>query len=230
MPFVSTDEGNLVVFNLFEANSVAAQDGLLDAMRDIIDHADYPGWLGSTLHAAVDRPGTANYVQWRSWTDLEERYRGGKFLHSTTPQFEQLATSYQLIKTEVVYTQRHPKLGDVTEISPDRDDFTVIIVFGVAPENQAVLVDLLAQPDEWQATVPGYRSHAILRGVEGKHVLMYAQWDSKETYDAAHEMPDDDRPRDVRERRGRAHQLVTSYDINTYRVVHARTAPQVAAR
>jgi heme-degrading monooxygenase HmoA len=224
MAFISTDDGYLTVFNIFETDTPGRQDGLLTAMREIMDTADYPGWISSTLHSGQDELGTANYIQWRSREDLEARYAGQKFKKQTVPKFHELATSVRLLKTEVVFTQHHPSLGGAIEISPDRDDYTVIIVFGVEPENQAELVDTLAQPDEWLLTIPGYRSHTYLRGIDGTTVVNYAQWDSKERYDAFHLLPEDERPADIQKQRVVARSLVTSRQANTYRVVHATAA------
>lgn len=224
MPFVSANDGYLVVFNLFDTDTPEKQDGLVDAMRDIVDNAAYPGWVSSTVHAGVDRLGTANYVQWRSLADLEERYAGERFRAVTLPLFKELSTSVELVKTEVVYTQTHPDLDGVIEMSPARDDYTVIIRFGVEPENQKALVDVLTEPDEWVKTVPGYRGHGILRGIDGRQVVTYAQWADKASYDRFHLLPEDQRPADVRKLREVGRSLMTGRVANSYRVVHSRSA------
>jgi heme-degrading monooxygenase HmoA len=223
MAFISPADGYLTVLNLFDTDTLEGQERMLDAMREIIDTGDYPGWISSTLHGGLDRPGTANYIQWRSIEDLEARYAGEKFKNHTVPLFNQLATSVKLLKTEVVFAQRHPALR-VTEISPLRDDYTVIIVMGVAPENQKALVDALAQPDEWVTTVPGYRSHSILRGIDDTFIVNYAQWESKRHYDIFHNLPEEERPAYVRQARQDARPLLKFRDANTYNVVHMRSA------
>ncbi|HEY3610274.1 MAG TPA: antibiotic biosynthesis monooxygenase [Pseudonocardiaceae bacterium] len=209
---------------MFETETLAGQEKVLDAMRDIIDNADYPGWISSTLHAGQDRPGTGNYIQWRSLADLQARYTGGKFKNKTVPEFHKLATSVKLLKTEAAFVQQQPSVGSVTEISPRRDDYTVIIILGVEPDNQSALLNTLAQPEEWLMTVPGYRSHAYFRGIDGTFVVNYAQWDSKQLYDRFHDLPEDQRPTDVQKARVRARSLATSRSANTYRVVHTRSA------
>ncbi|MEE4496349.1 antibiotic biosynthesis monooxygenase family protein [Streptomyces sp. BE230] len=224
MPLISPDDGYLTVFNLFETDTVPLQDDVLDAMRDIIDNADYPGWISSTLHAGVDEPGTVNYIQWRSAADLQARYEGQKFQQKTVPLFHKLARTVRLLKTELAFTQHHPLLGGDIEISPERDDYAVLIVFDTKPEDQRELLDTLAKPDEWITTVPGYRSHTYFRGVDGTSVVNYAQWDSKELYDAFHALPEEERPADIRDGRNRARSLVTNRQANTYRVTHSRSA------
>lgn len=224
MPLISPDDGYLTVFNLFDVETLDGQERVLDEMRSIIDKADQAGWISSTLHAGQDRPGTANYIQWRSLADLEARYAESGFKNKTVPLFDELATSVRLLKTEAVFAQRHASLNGVTEISPDRDDYTVIFILGVEPENQKTLVDTLAKPDEWLQNVPGYRSHTYLRGLDGTFVVNYAQWDSKELYDAFHNLPEDQRPTEVEKARAHARSLATSRTANTYRVVHTRSA------
>ncbi|CAA9440656.1 MAG: hypothetical protein AVDCRST_MAG66-3986 [uncultured Pseudonocardia sp.] len=223
MAFISTDDRLLTVLNLFGTDTAEGQERLLRVMRGIIDSADYPGWVSSTLHGGVDAPGTANYIQWRSREDLEARYGGETFRHRTVPEFDELASWIRLIPAEVVFSQRHPSL-DAVEITPERGDHTVIIVMGVEPENQKLLLDELAQPDEWVVTRPGYRSHSVLRSTDGTSVVTYAQWESKEHYDTFHDLPEHHRPADVRERRARARALVTSREANAYTCVHTRSA------
>jgi heme-degrading monooxygenase HmoA len=223
MAFISPEDGYLTVLNLFETDSPDGQARLLDVMRDIIDTADYPGWISSTLHGGQDKLGTANYIQWRSVEDLEARYAGGKFRHETIPLFNEISTSIRLLKTEVVFGQRHPSLESV-EISPARTDYTVIVVMDTTSENQAELVRAMTRPDEWVKTVPGYRSHSILRGIDGTFVVNYAQWDSKKLYDAFHHLPEEKRPADIQKLRARARSLVTARSANTYQVVHTRSA------
>ncbi|MFF8422373.1 antibiotic biosynthesis monooxygenase [Streptomyces sp. NPDC015680] len=224
MPLISPDDGHLTVFNLFETDTVPLQEDVLDAMRDIIDNADYPGWISSTLHAGVDEPGTVNYIQWRSAADLQARYEGQKFQRRTVPLFHKLARTVRLLKTELAFTQHHPSLDGGIEILPQRDDYTVLIVLDTKPEDQRELLDTLTEPDEWIKTVPGYRSHTYFRGVDGTFVVNYAQWESKELYDAFHTLPEEKRPAGIRNGRNRARSLVTGRQANTYRVTHSRSA------
>lgn len=223
MPVIAANDGYLTVFNMFTTDTAEGQRQLLDEMRHIIDNGNYTGWRSSTLHAGQDEHGTANYIQWRSLADLEARYAGTGYKNNTVPLFRRISTSVHLLKTEVVFAQHHPDLPEI-EISPERDDYTVIVVFDVAPRDQPALVRALGQPDEWLATRPGYRSHALCRGVDGTFVVLYAQWESKELYDAFHTLPESARPPAVREQRALVDTLCTARRANTYRVVHTRSA------
>ncbi|MFK4242035.1 antibiotic biosynthesis monooxygenase family protein [Micromonospora chokoriensis] len=224
MPFLAPNDGFVNVFNLFEIAEPEGQQRVVDEMKKIVDTADYPGWISSTVHEGLDTPGTLNCVQWRSVEDLRARYAGEKFKKKTVPLFDQIATSTRLLQTEVAFSQVHPSRGDVVEISPDRDDYTVFIVLGVDPEQQKELLETVAQPEPWLFDVPGYRSHTYLGGLDGTVICNYAQWDSKELYDAFHTMPEEQRPADVRGARVRARALATSRFANTFRAVHTRSA------
>ncbi|MEV0675302.1 antibiotic biosynthesis monooxygenase family protein [Actinosynnema sp. NPDC050436] len=208
---------------MFTTDTTDQQRELLDEMRQVIDEGDFTGWRSSTLHAGQDGCGTAGVTQWRSLTDLEERYAGLGRRNGTVPPFKRISTSVHLLKTEVVFAQHRSDLPGI-EMSPERDDYTVIIVLDVAQQDQSALVQVLGRPDEWIKTVPGYRSHALCRGIDGTFVVLYAQWESKAHYDAFQAMPESARPQSVRHRRAFTDTLVTAQWSSTYRVVHARSA------
>ncbi|MFJ8924337.1 Uncharacterized enzyme involved in biosynthesis of extracellular polysaccharides [Streptomyces sp. LamerLS-316] len=228
MPKIAADGQHLTVLNLFSTDAPEKQVKLLAAMREIVDSAAYEGWISSTVHAGEDKPGTANFIQWNSAEDLEARYAGEEFKHRTLPLFGEITTSIRLLQNEIAFTQAKPGL-DGTEISPDRDDYTAIELFGVAEEEQEDLVDALGTSQEWLQDVPGYRTHTVLRGlrargVEGKFVVSYSQWDSKEAYDAFRGTPEADRTPERQKVDARVAALATWQDSNTYRVVHTRAA------
>ncbi|MFJ6797930.1 antibiotic biosynthesis monooxygenase family protein [Streptomyces sp. NPDC091268] len=230
MPKISTEDKHLTVLNLFTTDVPENQDKLIQEMRKIVDAATYEGWMSSTVHAGVDSPGTANFIQWRSGEDLEERYKGDEFNHRTLPVFGEITTSIKLLQNEVAFTQEHPSLGGSIEIGPHRDDYTAIAVFPVLKENQEELIDALGPGQDFFLETPGFRSHVVLRGLrarglEGSFVVSYSQWDSKEAYDAYKAVPQDQKPAGRVAAEGRCRAVVAGMpDINTYRVVHTRSA------
>ncbi|MGZ9935062.1 antibiotic biosynthesis monooxygenase [Streptomyces sp. NC-S4] len=228
MPIIEPEKGSLTVFNLFNTTDSEKQATLLDAMRGIIAKANYPGWRSSTLHAGVAKPCAANYIQWRSIDDLKERYDGENFKHNTVPYFTDLTTSVHLLKTEVVSVQTKDGYAR-TEIGPDRDDFTVIVLMGCESKDQSELVSLLDKPDAWMRQVPGYRSHSILRALDGTMVVNYAQWEDAASYEAFHTMPEEQRPAHDRQMRARGKSLLTSRDANTYRTVFSQSCEGYAS-
>lgn len=229
MPTISAQDKHLTVLNLFTTDAPEKQDTLIQEMTKIVQAAAYDGWMSSTVHSAVDSPGTANLIQWRSGEDLERRYAGEEFKHRTLPVFSEITTSIRLLQNEIAYTVTHPSLGGVVEVHPGRDDYTAITVFGVAEENQAELVDALGPAQTDITDAPGFRSLSVFkglraRGVEGSFVVAYSQWESKEAYDAYRALPEADKPLSRQKAEARVKALATWVDANTYRVVLTRGA------
>ncbi|WP_406340419.1 antibiotic biosynthesis monooxygenase family protein [Streptomyces sp. NBC_00648] len=227
MPKISAEDKNLTVLNIFTTDAPEKQESLVGAMREIVDAAAYPGWMTSTVHAGVDKPGTANFIQWRSRADLEDRYNAEEFEHRTLPLFGELTTSIRLLQNKIVYSGTQS--GDKAEISPARGDYTVIAVFGVKENNQDQLANALGPKSEHLNDVPGYVSHTVLkgiaaRGLEGSFVISYSQWENKEAFDAYQAVAQDDRPAARMEAERITNSLLTSVDFNTYQVVHTRAA------
>jgi heme-degrading monooxygenase HmoA len=246
MPFINPEDGYLTVINLFKTDTPERVDRLVSEMRSVVDTAAFPGWISSTVHRGQEGLGTANFIQWRGKQDLESRYAGDEFKHRTVPVFHEITTFIRLMQTEVELSQRHPAQGDVTEISPGRDDYTVIEVLGVAPASQNDLIAVLAGAYDWLVDVPGYRSQSVLRGIRSRvpegsrgdmtavgtdndFVVVYSQWDSKESFGAFRTLAQDRQPAARRRTQDKLDSLTTAADWNGYRVVHARSAPQPAA-
>ncbi|MFE2069959.1 MULTISPECIES: antibiotic biosynthesis monooxygenase family protein [unclassified Streptomyces] len=228
MPKIAADGKNLTVLNLFSTDSAEKQDSLLAAMREIVDAATYEGWMSSTVHSGQTKFGTANFIQWRSTEDLETRYAGEEFKHRTLPLFGEITTAIRLLQNEVVFAQQKSGVEE-TEIGPSRDDYTAIDLYGVMEPAQDALVDALGVSQKWLQDVPGYRSHTVLRGlrgrgIEGKWVVVYSQWDSKEAYDAFRDQPAGERSADRQKTDAQVDALAVWRDSNTYRVVHTRSA------
>lgn len=233
MPIISPDSGYLTVLNVFRADSPEKQQQLLGEMRKIVDAAAYDGWISSTVHSGQDKIGTANFIQWRRSDDLERRYASDEFKHQI-PLFAELTTSIRLLQTEVVFTRRLAEPGADTEISPSRDDYTVIEIHTTTPDDLDALVEELGAERAWLADVPGYRSHSVLRGkalrgkfaqpMEGAFVVCYSQWDGKQSYDAYRTLPEAEQSEQRRGNQARIDALSTNVEWNTYRVAHSRSA------
>ena len=246
MPFIDPELGYLTVINLFKTDTTDHQVQLVKEMKAIVDTAAFPGWISSTVHRGQDKLGTANFIQWQSREHLEARYGEDVFKHRTMPVFLQIATFARLLQTEVVSSQRHPSLGAATEIGPSRDDYTVIEILDVAPQNQDALVTAVSGSHDWLLETPGYRSQSVLRGMRARgpkggdggelkalggddsFVVVYSQWDSKEAYDKYRFTSDDAQSAARRKSQTKLDALVISRDWNTYRVVHTRSAKEPA--
>jgi quinol monooxygenase YgiN len=73
----------------------------------------------------------------------------------------------------------------MTTISKEQDVVTLVNVFTVAPEDQQLLLDLLVEATE--ATMnkqPGFVSANLHKSLDGRKVVNYAQWKSREDFEA----------------------------------------------
>ncbi len=79
----------------------------------------------------------------------------------------------------------------MTRISQRGDVVTLINVFTVAPEDQQRLLDLLAEATESvMRGLPGFVSANLHRSLDGTKVANYAQWRSREDFEAMLEDPE----------------------------------------
>ncbi|WP_030205679.1 antibiotic biosynthesis monooxygenase [Streptomyces sp. NRRL S-87] len=230
MPFISVEDNHLTVLNLFTTDKPENQDKLIEEMTKIVNAATYEGWMSSTVHAGVDAPGTANFIQWRSGEDLEKRYEGDEFKHRTMPVFSEITTSIRLLQNEVVYVLTSDELGGKVEIGPHRDDYTSITVFTVTADGQDEAVDALGAGQEFIKDFPGFRSNVVLkglraRGLDGTFVVTYSQWDSKEAFEAFRDQDPEQHSEARKAAVGRLRAVIEGAPTtNTYKVVHTRAA------
>jgi heme-degrading monooxygenase HmoA len=79
----------------------------------------------------------------------------------------------------------------VARISQRGDVVTLINVFTVAPEDQQRLLDLLVEATESvMRRLPGFVSANLHRSLDGTKVANYAQWRSREDFEAMLENPE----------------------------------------
>jgi quinol monooxygenase YgiN len=98
-------------------------------------------------------------------------------------------------------------------IAKDKDVVTLINVFTVAPQNQQRLVDVLV--DATQTVMrkqPGFISANIHRSLDGTRVTNYAQWRSKEAFEAML------RDREAAEHMGEAAKIAERFEPHLYEV------------
>jgi heme-degrading monooxygenase HmoA len=73
----------------------------------------------------------------------------------------------------------------VTTISKDHKVVTLINIFTVEPKNQQRLVDMLvAATEQTMRHVPGFVAANIHKSFDGERVANYAQWRSREDFEA----------------------------------------------
>ncbi len=79
----------------------------------------------------------------------------------------------------------------MTTISTQHDVVTLINVFTVAPEDQQRLLDLLVEATESVMNgLPGFVSANLHKSLDGTKVTNYAQWRSREDFEAMLQNPE----------------------------------------
>ena len=79
----------------------------------------------------------------------------------------------------------------MTTITTNKNMITLINVFTVQPENQQRLVDLLTEATKLaMKKQPGYISANIHKSLDGTRVTNYAQWRSKDDFEAMLQNPE----------------------------------------
>jgi heme-degrading monooxygenase HmoA len=79
----------------------------------------------------------------------------------------------------------------MSSIRSDREFFTLINVFSVAPEDQQKLIDLLTEATSQTMTkLPGFVSANIHRSFDGRKVVNYARWESQAHFEAMRQNPE----------------------------------------
>lgn len=100
---------------------------------------------------------------------------------------DDLRLSAEIVNAPPIYR----KECKVTTISTEQDVVTLVNVFTVKPENQQRLVDVLVEATETAMNgLPGYVSANIHRSLDGTRVVNYAQWRSREDFEAMLENPE----------------------------------------
>ncbi len=101
----------------------------------------------------------------------------------------------------------------MAQISVDQDVLTLINIFTVQPENQQPLADLLVRAtEEAMSKQPGYVSASIHTSLDGTRVTNYAQWRSREDFEAIFQNPD------TRAHMEEAGKLAESFEPQLYEV------------
>lgn len=102
-----------------------------------------------------------------------------------------------------------------TTISKKNKLMTLVNVFTVKPEHQQELVDLLVEATEKvMRNIPGFISANIHKSLDGVRVINYAQWESKEAFEAMMQNED------AKPHMAKAASIATSFEPHFYEVSH----------
>jgi heme-degrading monooxygenase HmoA len=100
------------------------------------------------------------------------------------------------------------------QIQTDNSLVTQITVVEPEPGKQAQALSLMKDRAEYMARQPGFVSIALHRSLDGKRIVNYIQWQSRELLESAHRSPE------FRKEWGEFDRLAEDIDPHLYEVAH----------
>lgn len=105
-------------------------------------------------------------------------------------------------------------------INPENKVMTLINTFDVDPDKQQELVDLLTKATvEVMRHIDGFISANLHQSLDGRSVANYAQWESKEKFEAMFENPE------AHVHMDESTKIANSITPIVYEAVHSSTVP-----
>jgi len=100
----------------------------------------------------------------------------------------------------------------MTQIQADTQPVTQITIVESAPDKQAEALSLMAERARFMARQPGFISVSLHRSLDGRRIVNYIQWQSRDLLRSAHQSPE------FRKEWGHFDQLTDEIDPHLYEV------------
>src|SRR5450759_562607 len=102
----------------------------------------------------------------------------------------------------------------------DNQPVTQITVNEPEPGKQAEALSLMTERDRYMARQPGFISVSVHRSLDGRRIVNYIQWQSRDLLQSAHKSPE------FRKEWGHFDQLNDEIDAHMYEVAHVMDSSQ----
>jgi len=99
------------------------------------------------------------------------------------------------------------------QIRADNQPVTQITIVDSEPDKQAEALSVMTERARFMARQPGLISISLHRSLDGRRIVNYVQWQSRDLLRSAHQAPE------FRKEWGRFDQLTDEIDPNLYEVV-----------
>jgi ribosomal protein S18 acetylase RimI-like enzyme/quinol monooxygenase YgiN len=99
-------------------------------------------------------------------------------------------------------------------IRVDKQPVTQITVVEAEPQKQADALSLMTERARFMARQPGFISISVHGSLDGRRIVNYVQWESRDLLQSAHKSPE------FRKEWGHFDQLTDAIDPHLYEVVH----------
>lgn len=183
MTIIPTENNLATVILIFQVDPKLQKD-LIDAAVENSQKVmeKKPGFISANLHKSFDGTSIVNYAQWETRKSYEEAINflkldevkiGEKIFDIADPDWNIYNLDFSAGKTPTI-------------ISQDSNLVTIINKFSVEPNNQKKLVKLLDELRQVVEKLSGFISANVHRSLDGTRVVSYAQWNSKEDYQAVY--------------------------------------------
>jgi len=100
------------------------------------------------------------------------------------------------------------------QIRTEQQPVTQITVVEAEPGKQAEALELMRQRAQFMARQPGFVSISLHRSLDGRRIVNYVQWESRDLLAAAHHSPE------FRQEWGHFDRLADEIDPHLYEVAH----------
>ena len=78
----------------------------------------------------------------------------------------------------------------MTQIRADNQHVTQITIVDSEPDKQAEALSVMTERARFMARQPGFISISVHRSLDGRRIINYVQWQSREQLQAAHKSPE----------------------------------------
>ena len=183
MPTISLDNklsSTILIFQVDPKNQSALIDAGIENSKKVMEKKT--GFVSTSFHKSFDGTSVVNYSQW------ENRKSYGDAINFLNP--DEVAIGEKIFNIADpdwnIYDLVFSAGTNPTRISKDTNLVTVVNMFSVKPENQKNLLQLLEDLRIVVEKLPGFISANVHRSFEGTRIVSYAQWNTKEDYQAVY--------------------------------------------
>jgi len=100
------------------------------------------------------------------------------------------------------------------QIRTDHQPVTQITVVDSEPDKQSEALTVMTERARFMARQPGFVSISLHRSLDGRRIVNYVQWESRELLEAAHKSPE------FRQEWGHFDRVTDDIDPHLYEVAH----------
>jgi len=170
----------ILIFQVDQKNQSALIEAGIENSKKVMEKK--PGFVSASFHKSFDGTSVVNYSQWdnrKSYEDAinflnpDEVAIGEKIFDIADPDWN----IYELVFSAGT---------DPTKILQDAKLVTVINKFSVEPENHQKLIELLDDLRKIVEKQTGFVSANVHKSFDGNRIVSYAQWKTKEDYQAVY--------------------------------------------